>query len=570
MEGAGVGNEPAGDCRKQDEPSDSFGLLDEDSVPEDESDADYRARMLHVNTFLRLNDTISTLRSKNTNNPDYASEVQSILHASIVRDKTSGGDGNHGDQLGSCAAAQSDNGSLVHIRVHKHLIYHGDILQLSKETVVLPILRRDMILFKRIIDCSKQMIMGRYTDKDVANLRTDHSRLVTMWDVSDEDGGSSIGDEIRGVMRSILETPLYFTNSCMALIACGQMLRQLYSNTEGGPPETYEQLISFIRKHMRHNPADPFACNCDKDTNIASSDNACSEECKSLLSMIMELPQIVHHQTYMLQILAYLMYEKKAGREEVFINNLKNTCSPGLLDSMPTRLAMLMGTLDAAETRRRQRLIMKEMQDIIPFRERSLYNRNTLDKIVQVTHHPRVQSLIKLLPGALLANVELNLPKCGADKKNCLNKEFDDKQIMFPEFNNHGKKKCCGYLRQDPFDVLVSSISLAQLLLYTFTNPLSAPQTTRRHFFVRDIITAMARETVKIKLDTLESMYSYLDRTCVFKSVNEHPFMMATLQELVSAYIDYMKDVSEKYREGGRKRRVKRYMKLNGVPDGAV
>src|SRR5436190_23585960 len=400
MEGAGVGNEPAGDCRKQDEPSDSFGLLDEDSVPEDESDADYRARMLHVNTFLRLNDTISTLRSKNTNNPDYASEVQSILHASIVRDKTSSGDGNHGDQLGSCAAAQSDNGSLVHIRVHKHLIYHGDILQLSKETVVLPILRRDMILFKRIIDCSKQMIMGRYTDKDVSNLRTDHSRLVTMWEVSDEDGGSSIGDEIRGVMRSILETPLYFTNSCMALIACGQMLRQLYSNTEGGPPETYEQLISFIRKHMRHNPADPFACNYDKDNNIASSDNACSEECKSLLSMIMELPQIVHHQTYMLQILAYLMYEKKAGREEVFINNLKNTCSPGLLDSMPTRLAMLMGTLDAAETRRRQRLIMKEMQDIIPFRERSLNNRNTLDKIVKVTHHPRVQSLIKLLPGA--------------------------------------------------------------------------------------------------------------------------------------------------------------------------
>jgi len=556
-----------------------LGLLDEEDVPEEETEADYRARMLHVNTFLRLNETITGLQEMGKTKPEYVSEVQHVLNSSVGRKSPDNlyvhTMKNNPTDLSTNLANESTSSKLYldadadveNVKIHKHLIYHGDLLQLSKETITLAIPKHVVNLFKRIIECSKRMIMGSHSDKDVDEMRTDHGKLIAMWDApcAEETG---IGSEIKNVMRNILDTPLYYTNSCMALIACGQMLRNLYTDTEGVQAETYDQLLVFVRKQMRHNPADPFECDCRDE-----QDNAkviCWKDCKTLLSMIMEIPQIVHHQTYILQILAYIMYNKKSGREEVFINNLKNTCSPGLLDKTPTRLALLMGTLDEVKTRRNYKSMAKVMQELNPFRNRMRYNSGVLDKIVPLGHHPKVQALINLLPGANAAVVELHLPKCGADKKNCLNRERDSTDIMSPSLNNNGKKKCCGYLRQDPFDLLVSSVSLVQLLVYLLTDPLNASPESRRHYFVRDIIVAMARGTVKIKTETLEDIFCYLDRTSVFKNVNEHPLMMAALQELITSYIEYMKETSEKYKESGKKRRVKRYLKKNGVPDGAL
>lgn len=537
---------------------------------DEETDADYRARMMHVDTFLRLNESINNLEKIGKENPQYALDIQKILHTSLRTEeavkspdgKQSVAESSFASRLleeGGDSASSGQEVEMVRVKTHAHLIYHGDLLQLSKETVYLKISKRDMALFSRIISCFKRMIMGVHTDKDVANMRRDHDLLIAMWDDVPANV-VSIGVEIKNMMRSMLETPLYYTSSCMALIACGKMLRNLYVDNEGSEPETYEQLMCFVRKHMRHNPADPFECNCGeggRDDGVP-----CSEECKTLMSMIMEVPPIVHNQVYLLQILAYLMYDK-SGREGVFINNLKNTCSPGLLDKIPTRLAMLIGTLDDTRIKARYKIIRKQLQHMNPLKDRTNnYNKNSLQKLVQWVHHPRLQTVLAdVLPGAGAATVELRLPKCGADKKQCLNKEFDEKSIMSPESNNDGKNKCCGYLRQDPCDMLVSSISLAQLLVYVFTDSRTGPARSRQHFYVRDIITSMAAQTVKIKLDTLEEMFCHLDRTRVFKSFNEHPFMMRTLQELFTSYIDYMKDAAEKYKETGKGRRVKRYLR---------
>lgn len=541
------------------EVDDTCGLVEDDVV--EETDADYRARMMHVDTFLRLNDSIANLQLIGEKNPECASEIQKALLA----------DPEH--VVDSSKPATSDtSAATVRLKTHAHLIYHGDLLQLSKETITLTITERDASLFARIIDCFKRIILGKHTDGDLARLRADHDRLIAMWDDAPPDETLDVGNEIKKMMRCMLETPLYFTNSCMALIACGQMLRTLYRESEGGPAETYDQLIGFVRNRMRHNPEDPFECECD-----GRSDDGvrCSEDCKTLMSMIMEVPTIVHNQTYLLQILAYLMFDK-SGREEVFINNLKNTCSPGLLDKVPTRLAMLMGTLDEKKIRRHYKTIGKQLQHLNPLKDdRSVYSKNALDRLVQTVHDPRVQHLIYTLPGAAAAAVELRLPKCGAlagagDSSKCLNKDSDEASIMTSAGNNNGRNKCCGYLRQDPFDILVSSISLAQLLVYSFTDPRTATAKSRQHFFVRDIIKSMARQTVKIKVDTLEEMFCYLDRTRVFKGFNEHPLMMAALQELFTSYIDYMKEAAEKYKETGKKRRVKRYLRRNGVPEGAA
>lgn len=401
--------------------------------------------------------------------------------------------------------------------------------------------------------------MGRFSNEDVANMRRDHDTLIATWQDA-PNASLHIGSELNNMMRSMLETPLYYSNSCMAMIACGQMLRRLYARTEGRDCETYDQLIAFVRKRMRHNEADPFACDCA---------GACSSECKTLMSMIMEVPTVVHNQTYLLQILAYLVYDK-SGREEVFINNLKNACSPGLLDKTPTRLAMLMGTLEKNEIHSHFRTIRKQTRHLDPLRGCSVYGRNALDKLVRLANDPRVQSVIDYLPGATSATVELLLPRCTADKQQCLNRDVDERTIARRETNNNGKNKCCGYLRQDPFDVFVSSVSLTQLLVYAFTDPRSGSDESRVHYFVRDIVTAMAKQTVKINTDTLKEMFCYLDRTRVFKGFSEHPFMMSTLQELFTAYIDYMKVAAVKYKETGKRRRMKRYLKKNGIPDGSV
>lgn len=546
------------------------GSDDDEAEVEEETEADYRAHLMHVDTFLRLNESISSLKEIGKTNPDYASEVQNILHASFVGDvqqldaldKASTLNDEPG--LGHSTKAANDSSleyasDTMNVKAHAHLIYHGDLLQLSKETVTLVISKRDFTLFTRIVDCFKRMILGVHTDEDVANMRQDHDSLIELWeDAPNKD--LNIGGELNKMMRSMLETPLYYSNSCMAMIACGQMLRNLYEQTEGKACETYEQLISFVRQSMRHNSTDPFACDCD---------GGCSAECKTLMSMIMEVPTVVHNQTYILQILAYLIYNK-SGREEVFINNLKNTCSPGLLDKTPTRLAMLMGTMDKAEIQRHYRRMRKEMQHLNPLRGCTMYSKNALEKLVLLANHPRVQAVIETLPGAKVATVVLRLPKCSAKKRQCLNKEADERTISCRETNNNGKNKCCGYLRQDPFDILVSSVSLTQLLIYVFTDPCTGPKESRFHYFVRDVITSMAKQTVKINPDTLKEMFCYLDRTRVFKGFNEHPFMMSALQELFTTYIDYMKDAAEKYKETGKRRRMKRYLKKNGVPDGSV
>lgn len=546
------------------ESGDMFLDTEVDEDEEEETDADYRARIMHVDTFLRLNESISSLKEIGEHKPEYAVEVRKLLESSFESDNrrtidSSPQSTSHCTSVADITANANDSKSVIKVTAHAHLIYHGDLLQLSKETVTLTISKRDMTLFTRIINCFKLMILGRHTDEDVANMRRDHDALIAMWDET-PNKSLNVGSELNNMMRSMLATPLYYSNSCMAMIACGQMLRNLYTNTEGVQCDTYEQLMCFVRKHMRHNAADPFACDCH---------GLCSIECKTLMSMIMEVPAVAHNQTYLLQTLAYLMYDK-SGREEVFINNLKNTCSPGLLDRIPTRVAMLMGTLDEVEIVRRYRSIRKAVRHLDPLRGRTAYSKNALDRLLQLVHHPRVQALIDRLPGAACAAVELRLPKCDAEKRQCLNKEFDGKSIADKTFNNNGKNKCCGYLRQDPFDILVSSISLAQLAVYLFFDPRTGSAKSRKHFFIRDILTALARQTVKIKVDTLEEMFCYLDRTRVFKSFNEHPFMMSALQELFTTYIDYMKDAAEKYKESGKKRRMKRYLKKNGVSDATL
>lgn len=552
---------------------------------ENETEADYRARLMHVDTFLRLNESITSLKEIGEKKTDYASEVQNILHAAFVGggtrhvDENSGEIGGRGgspsnpergtaetttvgsgDVSSPCGTADGDDGS-VRVKAHAHLIYHGDLLQLSKETFTLVVPRRDYTLFTRIVRCFQRLLLGKHTAADVARMRRDHDSLIEMWeDAPNRD--THIGGELNNMMRSMLETPLYYSNSCMAMIACGQMLRHLYSRTEGKECETYDELLRFVRTRMRHNAADPFGCDC-------TDDDRCSPECKTLMSMIMEVPTVVHNQTYLLQILAYLMYDK-AGREEVFINNLKNTCSPGLLDKTPTRLAMLMGTFDKGEINRIYRTIRKQMQHLNPLRGCTVYSKNAIEKLVQLANHPRVQTVIQTLPGATVATVELRLPKCPTSKRHCLNREADERTISRRETNNNGKNKCCGYLRQDPFDMLVSSVSLTQLLIYAFTDPCTGPKESRAHYFVRDIVTTMAKQTVKINADTLKEMFCYLDRTRVFKGFSDHPFMMSALQELFTSYIEYMKDTAVKYKEAGKKRRMKRYLKKNGVPDGTV
>lgn len=559
-----------------------FSDEEEDGVNDEETEADYRARIMHVDTFLRLNESISSLKEMSKTKPDYVADVRDILNgagAASAGDaaplggerKVSVGIFENGNGVfpppgrGWSARTADDatngtNNDTVNVTVHAHLIYHGDLLQLSKETVKLVITKRDFTLFTRIVDCFKRMLLGHHTDDDVANMRRDHDSLVELWeDVPNKE--LHIGGELNNMMRSMLETPLYYSNSCMAMIACGQMLRRLYARTEGEECETYDQLIAFVRKNMRHNPSDPFACDCGH--------GGCSDVCKTLMSMIMEVPTVVHNQTYLLQILAYLMYDK-SGREEVFINNLKNACSPGLLDRTPTRLAMLMGTLEKSEIHAHYRTIRRQMHQLNPLRGSTVYSKSALERLVQLANHPRMQSVIEALPGASAAVVELRLPKCPAGKRQCLNRDVDERTIARRETNNNGKNKCCGYLRQDPFDILVSSVSLTQLLVYAFTDPSTGPKESRLHYFVRDIVTCMAKQTVKINADTLKETFCYLDRTRVFKGFSEHPFMMSALQELFTAYVEYMKDAAEKYKENGKRRRMKRYLKRNGVPDGAV
>ncbi|KAG8314669.1 hypothetical protein J6590_087507 [Homalodisca vitripennis] len=508
----------------------------------EETEADYRARLLHMDTLLRLNDSINSFQEIRKNKPEYAAEVQKALRSS----------------LGGCDLSQpppSQDCDTVELEMHAHLIYHGDLLQLSKETVHLVVRKHEMELFTRIVDCFKRMILGTHTDEDVADMRNDNDSLIRIWDKAQK-RMPDIGGELNNMMRVMLDTPLYYGNSCMAMIACGQMLRNLYVVTEGIPCKTYDQLIAFVRKHFRHNPADPFACDCD---------GRCSETCKTLMSMIMELPAIVHNQTYLLQILAYVLYDK-SGREEIFVNNLKNTCSPGLLDRIPTRVAMLMGTLDEAEIIRRYRVIRKKTRHLNPMRGRTTYGAKTvLEGLVRLAHDPRIRTVVELLPGADVAAVQLRLPKCAAEKTQCLNRDFDENSILEPESNNGGKNKCCGFLRKDPSDFLVSSVSLAQLLVYLYTDPRTASNKSRKHYFIRDIITNMAGQTLKIKVDTLEEMYCYLDRTRVFKDFNEHPFMMSALQELFTTYIDYMKDAAEKYKETRKSRRRKSYLHKKGI-----
>ncbi|KAG8304326.1 hypothetical protein J6590_096371 [Homalodisca vitripennis] len=461
----------------------------------EETEADYRARLLHMDTLLRLNDSINSFQEIRKNKPEYAAEVQKALRSS----------------LGGCDLSQpppSQDCDTVELEMHAHLIYHGDLLQLSKETVHLVVRKHEMELFTRIVDCFKRMILGTHTDEDVADMRNDNDSLIRIWDKAQK-RMPDIGGELNNMMRVMLDTPLYYGNSCMAMIACGQMLRNLYVVTEGVPCKTYDQLIAFI--------------------------------------------------------LAYVLYDK-SGREEIFVNNLKNTCSPGLLDRIPTRVAMLMGTLDEAEIIRRYRVIRKKTRHLNPMRGRTTYGAKTvLEGLVRLAHDPRIRTVVELLPGADVAAVQLRLPKCAAEKTQCLNRDFDENSILEPESINGGKNKCCGFLRKDPSDFLVSSVSLAQLLVYLYTDPRTASNKSRKHYFIRDIITNMAGQTLKIKVDTLEEMYCYLDRTRVFKDFNEHPFMMSALQELFMTYIDYMKDAAEKYKETRKSRRRKSYLHKKGI-----
>lgn len=515
----------------------------------------------HMKTFLEMTESLEKIRLISEREP---------LQEPLIGEKSFYLDPDEtADEKKSSHLAKTEVQNMTHVTAHASVMYYGDRLALSTETVKLTIAETDYEMFCRVVKCFTDMVMGTYTAADVQNLRDDHDHLLKRWDsnnagnaetknLSADDPRRAACDEIHKMIKTMLETPVYYTSSCMALIACGKMLRYLFTSTMNREARDFDDLMNFIREHMRHNPAFPFECECKPE-------DRCSKSYKTLLSLILEVPPIIHNQTYMLQILAYLMYDKE-GREEIFIVNMKNVVSPGILDKIPTRLAMLIGSLDENVIRSRMKQLRKDTAGLIAETGRisgkgnkayrsanntSHYNRVVLENLVSVVHNPKIAQLINALPAAENASVELVLERC-RDKRICLNSD-NKNDIYAPKFNNFGKNRCCGYLKLDPTSMLASSISILQLCVYLYTDTRNAPTKSQRHFFVRDILLTMAKCSMNMDDTGLEDIFGYLDRCDVFKGFAHNPIFTSAFYKLFQSYLKSMKSMANRFQKNRRK-----------------
>ena len=517
----------------------------------------------HVKTFLEMTESLDVLRKLNEqeavgNGLNFEEALfEQCNNVSQVEIKSPPSNLLETKNSDSVLKSEDSIDSMMHVTAHASIMYYGDRLALSTETVQLTMSKNDHDMFCRVVNCFTDMVMGTYTNKDVQKLREDHDYMLRRWDsgngaaknLSVNDPRRTVSDEIHKMIKNMLESPVYYTSSCMALIACGIMLRELFKTTLNREANDFKDLMHFVRKYMRHNSMYPFTCECKPES-------GCSDAYKTLLSLILEVPPLIHNQTYMLQILAYMVYEKE-GREEIFVVNMKNVVSPGLLDKIPTRLAMLIGSLDEEVIRRRMKMLRKDTAQLNignkccgPSAKRQ-YNKSVLENLITFAHDPRINRLINALPGVENATVELVFDRC-KDKRMCLN-AGNNGDIYTPKYNNYGKNRCCGYLRLDPMGMLPSSISLLQMCVYLYTDTCQAPAQSQRHFFVRDILVAMAKCSMKIDDASLEDIFGYLDRCDVFKGFAHNPIFTSTFYKLFQSYLKSMKNMANRFQTKRRK-----------------
>lgn len=445
-------------------------------------------------------------------------------------------------------------GEKVNVNVHTCVIFQGDHLDMSRDKVELKMTVDNYNLFKRVVDSFEKLLMGRYVATDIHNIRNDHGVLLNRWKMETPSKiESDSSKEIYNLLKNMLETPLYCVSSCLSLIACGELLRQLYLDSMGSEPQSLEDIFEFVRRNIRHNPRKPFECDCTAGT--------CCEYYKKLLSMIFEIPVLVHNQSYMLQVLTYLMSNRE-GREEVFISNLKNIVSPGLLDKIPARFAMLLGTVDENRIAQRINKLRKEVQAINSFRGpssrvrnaniRTLYSKNSLNDLVQMIYDPKIKHLIASFPNISNVGVSMVLDRCSQANFGCVNR-LNTLDITLPQNNNYGRNKCCGYIQLYTEDLLRCSITLLQACVYIYLDTSKAPRDSQHHFYIRDIIAAMGENTLLNKTQCIWEIFNYLDRCDIFTGFANNPLFTKTFYEVLQAYVLGVQDMNEKSKNQNRK-----------------
>lgn len=461
-------------------------------------------------------------------------------------------------------ADRYDKSPRMDFTIHTSIIFNGDRLDISKQLTKINMKICDVYMFNRTVAGFVKLIMGTYTREDLITLRRDHDSLIRMWngvkdDVllgvksgvntnnSDEKG---MRNDINELMKTLLETPTYYTTSCTSLIACGILLRNLYEDTCGKKANSIFELLTFIRSKIRHVDVDPFACDCEK--------GGCSSENKLLLSMILEIPCITQNQNYIMQILAYLMYNN-LGREEIFIVNIKNTISPGLIDKIPVRTALMLGTLEKSKIKKMLREVEVQASKYAKIcgggRFDSAYGTVTLNRIICTVSDPRIRPLINSIKGLNCIDFTVDFPPC---------------QQMEPAkaestIVSCKRGKCCGKITVRAEDLFVSSISLCQLLVYACTHT-KAPDNSRQHYYVRDIILNMAKTTLSVDTDAMLDAFGYIDRTDMFTGFENNPLMTSSLQKLISSYIDCINKATTKYENMPSNVKRKANRKFNGPP----
>lgn len=582
-------NDRIHDCTVVAEPDDRENG---DGDVEGEDDPAYPLDTIEIETFLKIKDTLTSIKTsleegRSQLERDDDGQMDAIMENILAA--TGGGSGAGFPPHDSSTTATSDNAVLsgskeplaaaeqrVDFITHSSVIYNTNRLDISKQTTVVGMRASDHVVFTRIVRTFVALVMGTYTRDDLVSLRADHDSLVRIWDGIKDDvirdlGKSNAGmrGDINDLMKTMLETPVYYITSCVSLIACGRLLRNLYTNTTGRQPTDVYDLLHFLRRECRHVDVDPFACDCP-------ADRPCSSENKLLLSMILELPALVHSQSYLLQILAYLMYDAN-GREEIFVINMKNVSSPGLLDRIPMRTAMLLGTLDEVEIKRSMAELRRKVgRYTTVFKDASraggVYSASALTRIVGVVTDPRASAFIDHLPGAVLADFTVEFPPCGGDDTaGCTRKTATPAQAA-KRLDAVGDRdySCCGRVEVTARDLFTSSISLAQLMVYMCTNTAKAPLKSRQNYYVRDIIVCMSNNTINVNTDTMEEAFGYLDKTDIFTGFENNPMMTMTLQKLVASYVEGMESMADRYRnmKTADKRRAARKIYATGTGGG--
>lgn len=526
-----------------------------------------------IETFIKIKDTLSNLKINfekeindvklfDQNEKNVKKNVDDLI-SEVLGENTNLNNDNSIDVERNSQKDKLNAKDYVTFNIHSSVIYNGNRLNISKQLtkITMKPIERDM--FIRIVNTFSKLIMGEYDEKLLILLRQDHDYLIEMWkgvkdsvvESSEMKNNSGMKEDINNLMKTMLETPMYFTTSCIALIACGNLLRNLYSETyDGKNAENIYDLLNFLRKNIRHVDVDPFECNCN---------GSCSKENKLLLSLILEIPTIIHSQTYLLQVLAYLMYDK-SGREEIFILNMKNIISPGIIDKLPIRTAMLLGTIDRNKIKKRINDFKSESAHYTSIcsnsRINNLYGKNTLNKIINTINDNRIKSFLDKLPCSSLCSFIIDFPKC-KNKENC--KKYTDSSnnsnismsstsssSSSSSFVNNKSElnSCCGRQYVKIEDLFISSVSLCQLFIYACTNTNKASQKSQQHFYVRDIIMLMSQNTIGVDTDSMEEAFGFIDRTDLFTGFEKNPMMTMALHKLINSYINCMESVAEKYK----------------------